>query len=54
MVAAVPVLAALTAWGLRHARVAGVVLGAATLALSAWALGDAWLGPPEGWLNVAR
>ncbi len=53
MMAAVPALAALAAWGLRHARVAGVVLGAATLALSAWALGDAWLGPAEGWLGVA-
>ena len=42
------------AWGLRHARVAGAVLGAATLALSAWVLGDAWLGPAEGWLGVAR
>jgi hypothetical protein len=53
MAAALPALAALTAWGLRHARVAGVVLGVATLALSAWVLGDAWLGPAEGWLGVA-
>jgi len=54
MAAALPALAALTAWGLRHARVAGVVLGVATLALTGWALGDAWLGPAEGWLGVAR
>jgi hypothetical protein len=53
MAAAVPALAALGAWGLRHARIAGIVLGVATLAVSAWALGDAWIGPPEGWLGVA-
>ena len=54
MFAAVPALAALTAWGLRHARVAGGVLAALTLVLSAWVLGDAWTGPAEGWLGAAR
>ena len=54
MFAAVPALAALTAWGLRHARVAGAVLAALTLVLSAWVLGDAWTGPAEGWLGAAR
>ena len=54
MFAAVPALAALTAWGLRHARVAGAVLAALTLVLSVWVLGDAWTGPPEGWLGAAR
>ena len=54
MFAAVPALAALTAWGLRHARIAGAVLAALTLVLSAWVLGDAWTGPPDGWLGAAR
>ena len=54
MFAAVPALAALSAWGLRHARVAGAVLAALTLVLSVWVLGDAWSGPPEGWLGAAR
>jgi hypothetical protein len=42
--AALPALAALGAWGLRHARRWGVVLGALTLAASAWLLieGDPW------------
>ena len=53
LMAAVPVLAALSAWGLRHARIAGAVLGAVTLALSAWVLADAWIGPAEGWLGVS-
>jgi hypothetical protein len=53
LMAAVPVLAALTAWGLRHARIAGAALAAGTLALSAWVLADAWLGPAEGWLGVS-
>ncbi len=52
--AAVPAMAALTAWGLRHARVAGAVLAVATLALSAWVLGDAWSGPAQGWIDVSR
>jgi hypothetical protein len=51
--AAVPAMAALTAWGLRHARVAGAVLAAVTLALSVWLVGDALSGS-EGWLGVAR
>jgi len=54
MFAAVPALAALSAWGLRHARVAGAVLAALTLVLSVWVLGDAWSGPAEGWLGAAR
>jgi hypothetical protein len=54
MFAAVPALAALAAWGMRHARVAGAVLAALTLVLSVWVLGDAWSGPPEGWLGAAR
>jgi hypothetical protein len=54
MFAAVPAMAALAAWGLRHARVAGGVLAALTLVLSAWVLGDAWTGPAEGWLGAAR
>ena len=54
LMAAVPVLAALSAWGLRHARIAGAVLGAVTLALSAWVLGELWTGPAEGWIGVAR
>ena len=53
MFAAVPALAALSAWGLRHTRVAGAVLAVVTLVLSAWVLGDAWLGPAEGWLGAA-
>jgi hypothetical protein len=53
MIAAVPALAALTAWGLRHARVVGAILGAVTLGLSVWVLADAWIGPAEGWLSVA-
>jgi hypothetical protein len=51
--AAVPALAALSAWGLRHTRVVGTVLAVVTLALGAWVLGDAWIGPAEGWLGVA-
>ena len=54
MFAAVPAMAALAAWGLRHARVVGAVLAALTLVLSAWVLGDAWTGPAEGWLGAAR
>ena len=54
MAAALPAAAALVAWGLRHARRPGVALGALTLVLSAWVLADAWIGPPEGWLAVAR
>jgi hypothetical protein len=54
MFAAVPALAALAAWGMRHARVAGAVLAALTLVLSAWVLADAWTGPAEGWLGAAR
>jgi hypothetical protein len=54
MFAAVPALAALAAWGMRHARVAGAVLAALTLVLSAWVLADAWIGPAEGWLGAAR
>jgi hypothetical protein len=52
--AAVPALAALAAWGMRHARAAGAVLAVLTLVLSAWVLGDAWTGPAEGWLGAAR
>ena len=54
MFAAVPALAALAAWGMRHARIAGAVLAVLTLVLSAWVLGDAWTGPAEGWLGAAR
>ena len=54
MFAAVPALAALSAWGMRHARVAGAVLAALTVLLSLWVLGDAWIGPAEGWLGAAR
>ncbi len=54
MFAAVPALAALAAWGMRHARVAGAVLAALTLVLSAWVLGDAWTGAAQGWLGAAR
>ena len=54
MFAAVPALAALSAWGMRHARVLGAVLAALTLLLSVWVLGDAWTGPAEGWLGAAR
>jgi hypothetical protein len=54
LAAALPVAAPLAAWGLRHARLLGAVLTAVTLALSAWALADAWLGPAEGWIGVAR
>jgi hypothetical protein len=53
MAAALPVLAPLVAWGLRHARAAGVVLAVVTLALSAWALADARLGESHGWLTAA-
>ena len=52
--AAVPAMAAMAAWGMRHARVAGAVLAVVTLALSAWVLGDAWTGPAEGWIGVSR
>jgi hypothetical protein len=52
--AAVPALAGLSAWGLRHARAAGLVLAVATLALSLWVLGDAWSGAAEGWIGVSR
>jgi hypothetical protein len=52
MATAFPAAAALVAWGLRHARVPGAVLGAITLALSVWVLADVWLGPAEGWLGV--
>jgi len=54
MFAAVPALAALSAWGMRRARVLGAVLAALTLVLSVWVLGDAWTGPAEGWLGAAR
>jgi hypothetical protein len=53
LAAAFPAAAALVAWGLRHARLPGAALGAITLALGAWVLADAWIGPPEGWLAVA-
>ena len=36
LVPALPVAAALVAWGLRHAPRVGALLGAASLALSAW------------------
>ena len=52
--AAVPAMAAMAAWGIRHARVAGAVLGVVTLALSAWVLGELWTGPAEGWIGVSR
>ena len=51
--AAVPAMAAMAAWGIRHARVAGAVLAVVTLALSAWVLGDLWTGPAEGWIGVS-
>jgi hypothetical protein len=53
MAAALPAAAALVAWGLRHARIVGGLLGAVTLALSVLVLTDLWLGPAEGWLGVA-
>jgi hypothetical protein len=52
--AAVPAMAALAAWGIRHARAAGGVLAVLTLALSCWVLGDAWTGASEGWLGAAH
>jgi hypothetical protein len=50
---ALPVGAALAAWGLRHAERIGAALAAATLAASAWLLigarvGDGELAPPSG------
>jgi len=54
LAAALPAAAALLAWGLRHARLAGAALAVLTLALSAWVLTAAWIGPAEGWLGVAR
>ena len=50
---AVPVLAALAAWGWRHARRAGWALAALTLAGSVWMLAGIWFGaatlrPPRG------
>jgi len=58
LVAALPVGAALAAWGLRHAPRAGGLLGAATLAASVWLLagarlGDGTLVPPDGALPYA-
>jgi hypothetical protein len=50
LVAALPAAAALTAWGLRHAPRTGAVLGALTLAASAWLLGALWLGEADGWV----
>ena len=52
MAAALPLAAPLAAWGLRPARRVGAALCALTLALSVWALADAWLGSAEGWLTV--
>ena len=52
--AAVPAMAVMAAWGMRHARAAGAVLALVTLALSAWVLGDVWAGPAEGWIGVSR
>ena len=51
--AVVPLLAGLSAWGLRRTRVVGGVLAVVTLALSAWVVGDAVSGA-EGWLSAAR
>jgi hypothetical protein len=52
--AVVPLLAALAAWGLRRVRVAGAVLAVVTLALSAWVVGSALSGAPDGWLAAVR
>jgi hypothetical protein len=52
MAAALPAAAALVAWGLRRYPRTGAVLGAATLCLGGWVLGDAWLGPAEGWAGL--
>jgi drug/metabolite transporter (DMT)-like permease len=59
LVPALPVAAALSAWGLRHAPRIGGALVAVTLAASLWLLaaarvdGDASLAPPEGALPWA-
>jgi hypothetical protein len=60
LVAALPPLAALCAWGLRHAPRAGTALAAAGVAISAWlvvavAAGDSGLAPPDAptWLGIA-
>jgi hypothetical protein len=53
LVAALPAAAALAAWGLRHARRAGMVLCAITLAAGAWlyvalrVTGGSWADPPH-------
>ncbi|MDP9384089.1 MAG: hypothetical protein M3P50_02445, partial [Actinomycetota bacterium] len=51
LVAALPCAAALTAWGLRYAPRAGAVLGALTVAASAWLLVDLWTGAAGGWVD---
>lgn len=48
LVAVLPCVAPLVAWGLRHARRTGAVLGALTLAASAWLLVGARLDPDAG------
>jgi hypothetical protein len=59
LVAVLPCVAPLVAWGLRHARRTGAVLGALTLAASVWLLlgarldPDAGLRPPTGALPWA-
>jgi hypothetical protein len=50
LAAALPAAAALAAWGLRHAPRAGAVLGALTLAASAWLLVELWTGAVDGWV----
>ena len=53
LIAALPVAAALAAWGLRHAPRIGALLGALTLAASAWLYlelrlgGGSWVSPPQ-------
>jgi hypothetical protein len=60
LVAALPAMAGLCAWGLRHAPRAGTALAVAGVAISAWlivavAAGDTGLAPPDApaWLGIA-
>jgi hypothetical protein len=51
LIAVVPLLAALSAWGVRRFRVVGAVLAVVTLGLSVWVVADAVGG---GWLAAGR